>query len=186
MRREDHRVLALERVDRDADRRDVRAGYRNERRDDASRFGVLHEALFGILLDDSHTSLPQCISKNAEHFPAPAGFWNPHPAFLDAHPGEPRRRTLVCSGPRDRLAQPIDGTLIERFDRLHGRAGAVEQRMRELLFFWCECSWCHSSPVRESRAAPRRRIRPGFECASASPVRVPPPLQPSGPPPVQR
>ena len=56
MRREDHRVLALDRVDRDADRRHVRAGHRNQRGDDAGRLRVLDDALLGDLLDDARCS----------------------------------------------------------------------------------------------------------------------------------
>ena len=52
MRREDDRVLALDRVDGDADRRDVRAGHRDQRADHAGRLRVFDDALLGNLLDD--------------------------------------------------------------------------------------------------------------------------------------
>ena len=72
MRREDHRVLALDRVDRDADRRDVGTGDRNERADDAGRLRVLDDALLRNLLDDAHALLAQRVAKDAEHLAAAA------------------------------------------------------------------------------------------------------------------
>ena len=112
MRREDDGVLALDRVDRDADRRHVRAGHRNQRRDDAGRLRVLDDPLVGDLLDDADALLPQRVAQDALHLGAALRLGAAHAALVDAHLREPRRGRLVAAGPGDRAAQPIDRGLV--------------------------------------------------------------------------
>ena len=132
MRREDHRVLALDRVDRDADRRDVRARHRNQRGDDAGRLRVLDDPLLGNLLDDAHALLPQGVAKNAEHLGAALRLGTAHAALVHAHLRELGRRRLVAARPGDRAAQPIDRRLVVGVDRRHrglARARAARRAM---------------------------------------------------------
>ncbi len=91
VRREDDRVLALDRVDGDADRCDVGTGDRNERRDHAGRLRVLDEAADGVLFDHAHALLAQRVAENALHFRPARRLAAPHAAFIDAHIREPRR-----------------------------------------------------------------------------------------------
>ena len=128
MRREDHRVLALDRVDRDADRRDVRAGDRNQRGDHARGLRVLDDALFGKLFDDPHALLTQRVAKDAEHLGAAPGLAAAHAALVHAHVGEARRGRLVAAGPRNGAAQAVDRRLIVVCDGRHRGAGARQQR----------------------------------------------------------
>ena len=127
VRREDHGILALDRVDRDADRRDVRARHRDQRGDDAGRLRVLDDALVGHLFDDAHALLAERIAKDAEHLAAAARLRTAHAALGDAHLGEPGRGGQVAAGPRDGAAQPIDRGLIEGFGRRHRRPRARDQ-----------------------------------------------------------
>ena len=122
MRREDDRVLALDRVDGDADRRDVGARDRNQRGDDAGRLRVLDDALVRQLLDDAHALLPQRVAQDAEHLGAAAR--------LADCPCRSRRRSsrasrvAVASLPpahADGAAQPIDRRLIVGLDRAASR-----------------------------------------------------------------
>src|SRR5947207_13957888 len=102
MGREDHGVLALDGVDRDADRRDVRAGDGDERGDDTRGLGVLRDPLLGNLLDDAHALLAQRVTKDALHLGPALRLRAADAALLDAHLRETRRRLLVAAGPRDR------------------------------------------------------------------------------------
>ena len=128
VRRENHRVLALDRVDRHADRRDVGAGHRNQRRDHACRLRVFDDALLGDLLDDAHALLTERVAKDAEHLRAAARLAAAHAAFVDAHVRQPGRRRLVAAGPRDGAAEPIDRSLVVPLHGPHGVARAREQR----------------------------------------------------------
>ncbi len=100
VRREDDRVLALDRVDRDGDRRDVRAGDRNQRRDHASRLGVLDDALVGDLLDDADALLAQGVAQHALHLGAALRLGAAHAALVHAHLRERGRGRSRCRRPR--------------------------------------------------------------------------------------
>ncbi len=135
MRREDHRVPALQRVDGDADRRHVRTGDGDQRGDDAGRLRVLDEPLLGNLLDDADALLPQRVAQDPEDLRAPARLGAPHAALGDAHLGESRRRALVASRPGDGTAQAVHRGLVVVLDVPHRGTRALEQVARERLFF---------------------------------------------------
>ena len=81
MRREDHRVQALQRVDAGVGRCEFRIGRRHQRGDDAGRLRVLDDAALGNFLDDPGALLPQGVAQHAENLHA-LGF---------APSGSPRR-----------------------------------------------------------------------------------------------
>src|SRR4030095_7009093 len=123
MRREEDRVLALHRVNRDADRRDVWAGDWNQRADHAGGLRVLDDALLGNLLDDAHALLTKRIAKNAEHLRTSSWLAAAHAALIDAHVGEPFGGFRVGRGPANRLAKTIDFLLVVVGNLLHRPAG---------------------------------------------------------------
>ena len=148
MRREDDRVLALDRVDGDADRRDVGARDGNQRRDDAHRLRVLHAAL----APGSPRSRP-CSSAAARREECRAlsnggRLAAAHPGFVDAHVREPRGGGLV------RAAQRSPGTADRRWPDRTASAAAiavrarVERSRRRILFFRGHRSLCAISPHR--------------------------------------
>ena len=138
MRREDDGVFALDGVDGDADRGDVRARDRNERGDHARRLGILDDLLFRNLFDDADALLTERIPEDAEHLRAAFRLGAAHPALGDAHLREPGRGCLVASGPRDCAAEAIDRCLVEIFDRAHCCTRSRQQILRSLLFGLCE------------------------------------------------
>ena len=103
------------------------------------------------LFDHADALLPQRVSKNAEHLRAAARLGDAHAALGDAHARQPRRGGFVGAGPRDRLAQPIDGGLIEPVRDRHRHPGAVAQLPRRVLLLGSDCS------LRQCRAPTRFR-----------------------------
>ena len=192
--REDHRVLALDRVDGDADGRDVRARHRDQRGDHAGRFRVLDDAFLGNLLDDAHALLAERVTEDAQHFGAAARFAAAHAAFVDAHVRQPPGRRFVARRPADRLAQAIDARLVVALDGLHGGARTAQQVLRQRLFVRSDRSCCHirrrvrkDPPClflgRSKRTRPTlyRRTARGCGHASVSRARIPRRPPPSAP-----
>ena len=127
VRREDHRVLAFQRVDGDADRRDVGTRDRDQRGDDAGRLRVFDDPLLGNLLDDAHALLTKRVAQDPEHLGAPARLRAAHAAFGHTHLGQPGRRRLVPARPRHSAAQAIHGGLVVMVDVAHRRSRALEE-----------------------------------------------------------
>jgi hypothetical protein len=146
MRREDGRVLALDRVNRDADRRHVGVGHRDERGNHAGWLGVLDNALLGELLDDADALLPKGVAEDAEHLGAARRLRAAHAALFDAHSRQPRRRHLVAGRPGHRTDETIDGRLVVGLGLLHGGAGARDHGIDGLLLLRRDGSDCHAFP----------------------------------------
>ena len=140
MRRENHRVLAFQRIDGDAHRRDVWTRDRNQRGDDACRLGVFDDPLLGNLLDHAHALLTKRIAQDPEHLGAPARLGAAHAAFSHTHLGQPGRRRLVPARPRHGAAQAIHGGLVVMVDVAHRRSRALEEVASERLFLRCNRS----------------------------------------------
>ncbi len=130
MRREDHRVEALQRVDAGVRRRELRVGGWNQRGDHAGRLRVLDESTFGNFLNDAGALLAQGIAQHTENLQALAlaAFGIPQAALFDAHGDDAVERLLVRRRPPQRLAQPVDARLVVAGDRAHGGACARDHR----------------------------------------------------------
>ena len=117
MRRKNHHVAGLDRVDRVARRREVRIGRGNDAGDDTSGLAVFDDPLFGDLLDDTDAFLPQCIAQHAAdlHTLVHAAVVVAQSAFLDAFFDQPRECFLVGDCPGHGLAQPVHAAFGHRF-----------------------------------------------------------------------
>ena len=145
VRRENHRVLALDRVNGDADRRDVGAGDRNQRADHTRRLGILDDALLRQFLDHAHALLTQRVAKDAEHLGAPFRFAAAHAAFVNAHIGQALGRVGIGPGPAHGLADAIDPRLVVVGNGSHGPARLLKKSTRELGFSSGNRTCCHDS-----------------------------------------
>ena len=159
VRREDHRILALDRVDGDADGGDVRTGHRDQRRNHAGWLRVLDEAPLRVLLDDAHALLTQRVAEDAEDLRAPGRFAFAHAALVHAHVGEADGRLFVPAGPGDGLAEPIDRRLIVGLDRAHRAARLADQLVNEPRLLRGNRPRCHGcfTPALAARRRTRRR-----------------------------
>ncbi len=142
MRGEDHGVLALDGVDRDANRRDVRTCDGNQRGDHAGRLRIFHEALSVIFFDDAHALLPQRVAQDAEHLGPPARLAAAHAALVDAHVRETLGGGLIGARPCHGLTQPIHARLVPCVDVAHRALCARAKRLHEREFLSRDRSWC--------------------------------------------
>ena len=162
MRREDHRVLALDRVDRDADRRDVRTGDGNQRADHAGGLRVLDDALLGDLLDDR-----PCSSGEARR----GGCRAPWRGACGSRLPMPLSSTLMLASfaavsglapaQPTRLANAIDLRLVVFGDGGHRRPGVGQQPLGELRFLGrnrtCGHGWLWNEGVAIMQSQEARR-----------------------------
>src|SRR6185436_19755590 len=131
MRREDHRVETLQRVDAGIRRSELRVGRRDERGNHTGRLAVLDDALRGEFLNNADALLPQGIAQHAHdlHALLVAPTRLAKPALLDAHHYDPTERPLVGRRPTERLAESIDVPLLVVLDGTHGRARTRHHRI---------------------------------------------------------